>query len=163
MGPPLRIRSQEGATPPLRQPTAYSPLPTASCYTKAMKFLHWLIFSIAFWLVLSPLVGDDIIALFLPGQSISPDQFLQFVRWDDFFLGLTVMILALVVITLESASHKTPGLKAMHWLQVLLAAFVALAPFIFALDYNSYVWSHLMSGGFIAIFALLQIYLEPKR
>lgn len=128
-----------------------------------MKFLHWLIFSIAFWLVLSPIVGDDILALIVPGETLSTDQFLSLVRWDDFFLGLTIMVLALVVITIESASHKTPGLKAMHWLQVLLAAFIAVSPFIFPLDFEAYIWTHAFSGTFIAIFALLQIYLEKNR
>ncbi len=128
-----------------------------------MKFLHWIIFTIAVWLILSPIVGDDILNLFVQGKDLGREAFLNLVRWDDFFLGLTVMVLALVVVTAEAASHKTPGLKAMHWLQVLLGLFVAVAPFIFAADYTSYLWTHYTAGAYIAVFALLQIYYEPVK
>ena len=128
-----------------------------------MKFLHWVIFILAFWLILSPIVGDDILNLLIAGDDLSKADFLNLVRWDDFFLGLAVMIIALIVVTAESATHKTPGLKAMHWLQVLLGAFVAIAPFIFAADYTSYLWTHYVAGAYIAVFALLQIYFEPSH
>ena len=128
-----------------------------------MKFLHWVIFILAFWLLISPLIGDELLNVFITGTDITQAEFLRLVRWDDFFLGLAVMVIALIILTAESASHSTPGLKAMHWLQVLLGAFVAIAPFIFAADYLSYQWAHYVTGSFIALFALLQIYLEPSE
>lgn len=128
-----------------------------------MKFLHWIIFSVASWLVFAPFVGDDILALFLGSEDISTEQFLLLIRWDDFFLGLTIMVLALIVINGEQASHKQPGLRAMHWMQVLLGAFLAMAPFIFPFDIVSFKWSHVVFGGFVAIFALLQIRYESRR
>ena len=127
-----------------------------------MKILHWIIFSIGVSLLFLPTVGDDLVALFVPHLELTREAYLHLIRWDDFFLGLTVLVLALVVLTAEAGSHKTPGLKAMHWLQVLLGAFVAFAPFVFTGDSTSVLWTHYTAGMYIAVFALLQIYYEPK-
>jgi len=136
-----------------------------------MKSLHWIIFAIAFWILLAPFILDDLFILFL--NSTGPDGMLvgtlgdqdlvTLTRWDDLLLGLAIVILALIVVTLEQANHKTPGLKAMHWMQVFLGVWVAAAPFALSFDYQAFTWSHVVTGGFIALFALLQIFYEHKR
>lgn len=125
-----------------------------------MKWLHWIIFSIAIWFILSPIIGDDILSFFLHGETLTQQQYINLTRWDDLLLGLSVVVLALLVVTKEQAHPKTPGLQAMHYLQVGLGLFVAISPFVFPVEYASYVWAHMVGGVMIAIFALLQIQLE---
>ena len=128
-----------------------------------MKNLHWIILALAVWILIVPFIGDDIIELLVgPGRTESLDL-VSFMRWDDLFLGLAISILALFVVTIEQASHKTPGLIAMHWMQVILGLWVAVAPFALSLDYTAFTWSHAVSGGFITIFALLQLSLEYSK
>ena len=51
----------------------------------------------------------------------------------------------------------------MHWMQIVLGFWIALSPFAIAFDLDTYTWSHVVAGSFIAIFALLQINLENTR
>ncbi len=128
-----------------------------------MKSIHWIIFALAFWVILAPFVGDDILALFLPAELATPDRFLHILRWDDLFIGLAIAVLALIVVTLEQPSLKTAGLRAMHWMQVGLGAWIAAAPFALAFSYTEFTWSHFVTGFFVAIFALVQINLEDAK
>lgn len=128
-----------------------------------MKHIHWIIFALAFWVLLVPFVGDDIVRLLVPGGDINEEQILNLLRWDDFFIGIAISILALVAVTLEQGSKKTPGLKAMHWLQVSLGAWIAAAPFALAFSYDEFTWSHFVTGLFVATFALIQVTLEEDR
>ncbi len=128
-----------------------------------MKLLHWILFILAFWIFLAPFVVDDLVMLFVGSHLQEGVDLVSLLRWDDLFLGLAIVVIALIVVTMEQANHKTPGLKAMHWLQVLLGAWVAAAPFALDFDYDAFTWSHVVSGGFIAVFALTQIYYERHR
>lgn len=125
-----------------------------------MKALHWIIFAIAGWILVVPFIGDDLIRLVIPNARLTEPDIVNLLRWDDFFLGIAIFILALVVVTMEQASHKTPGLKAMHWLQMLLGLWIAIAPFALEFNTESFTWSHFVAGGFVAVFALLQINFE---
>lgn len=128
-----------------------------------MKAIHWIIFALAFWVILAPFVGDDILALFLEGEVATPAGFVSLLRWDDFFIGLAISVLALVVVSLEQPNIKTAGLRAMHWMQVGLGAWIAAAPFALAFTYEEFTWSHFVTGFFVAIFALVQINLEDAK
>lgn len=127
-----------------------------------MKLLHWIILAIAGWVLLVPFIGDDIINLIL-NRDLTETELINLIRWDDLFLGLAITIIALFVITLEQASHRTPGLKAMHWLQMVLGLWIAIAPFALQFNYEAFTWSHFVAGGFVAVFALLQITFENRR
>ncbi len=128
-----------------------------------MKTLHWIIFSLAVYLFLAPFIADDLVELFF-GMYLQEDfNVFLLLRWDDLFIGLTIAILALVVVTMEQTFTKTPGLKAMHWMQVVLGGWIAAAPFAMEFNSESYMWSHLVVGGFVAVFALLQIYNETYK
>jgi len=127
-----------------------------------MKVLHWIIFSIASWLVLLPIIGDDLLQLIAPNNSPSIEEILHYVQWNDFFLGLIIIVLSLLILTVEAVSKKTPGLRAMHWLQFFIAVYITIIPFLFEFTEETAIWSHVVSGGFIAIFSILQIFLEPS-
>lgn len=127
-----------------------------------MKAIHWIIFALAFWVILAPFVGDDIMQVVL-GRDIETSEVIALLRWDDFFIGLGISILALVVVSLEQATLKTAGLRAMHWLQVGLGAWIAAAPFALSFTYEEFTWSHFVTGFFVAIFALIQINLEHAK
>ncbi|PIX62658.1 hypothetical protein CO057_01535 [Candidatus Uhrbacteria bacterium CG_4_9_14_0_2_um_filter_41_50] len=124
-----------------------------------MKSIHWIIFALAFWIVLAPFVGDDILGLFFKNQ-IEQADLIRLLRWDDLFLGLAVSILSLVVVTMEQGDRKHPGLKAMHWMQLMLGAWIAAAPFALNFDYMAFTWSHFVTGMFVATFALMQVTYE---
>lgn len=124
-----------------------------------MKSIHWIIFALAFWIVLAPFVGDDIVRLFLQVDAIDAD-ILSLLRWDDLFLGLAISILSLVAVTMEQGQKKHPGLKAMHWIQLMLGAWISAAPFALNFDYIAFTWSHFVTGMFVAAFALIQITYE---
>lgn len=127
-----------------------------------MKHIHWIIFALAFWVLLVPFVGDDIVRLFIAGD-VTDAQILSLLRWDDFFIGIAISVLALVAVMAEQGSHKTPGLKAMHWLQLGLGAWIAAAPFALDFTYDEFTWSHFVTGMFVAVFALMQVTLEEDR
>ncbi len=124
-----------------------------------MKSIHWLIFAIAFWVILAPFVGDDIINLFLQSDWNNL-MMINLLKWDDLFLGITIAILALLAVTAEQGDRKHPGLKAMHWFQVMIGAWIAAAPFALNFDYSAFTWSHFITGMFAATFALIQITYE---
>lgn len=128
-----------------------------------MKLIHWIIFVLAFWVILVPFIGDDIIAALLPPLSLSPAELIGLLRWDDLFLGLGIAILALVVVTLEQPNMKTAGLRTMHWMQFGLGTWIATAPFALEFDMTAFAWSHFVTGFFVAIFALVQINLEDAK
>lgn len=128
-----------------------------------MKAIHWIIFALAFWVILAPFVGDDIMALFLPADMATAEVYVRMLRWDDLFIGLAIAVLALVVVSLEQPSIKTAGLRAMHWMQVGLGAWIAAAPFALNFTYTQFTWSHFVTGFFVAIFALVQINLEDAK
>ena len=125
-----------------------------------MKHIHWIIFALGFWIILVPFLGDDILGLLVSEGLMENIDIMSLLRWDDLFLGLAVSILALIVVTLEQGSKKMPGLKAMHWLQVGLGAWIAAAPFALDFTYKEFTWSHFVTGLFVAIFALMQVTLE---
>lgn len=127
-----------------------------------MQAIHWIIFALAFWIILAPFVGDDIMQVIL-NETMNESQLIALLRWDDFFIGLGIVVLALVVVSLEQASQKTAGLRAMHWLQVGLGTWIAAAPFALAFTYEEFTWSHFVTGFFVAIFALMQINLEHAK
>ena len=124
-----------------------------------MKSIHWIIFALSFLIVLVPFIGDDIIRLFLQAEILDAD-ILTLLRWDDLFLGLAISILSLWAVTMEQGDHKHPGLKAMHWMQVMLGAWIAAAPFALNFGYTAFTWSHFVTGMFVATFALMQITYE---
>ena len=128
-----------------------------------MKFIHWIIFSLAFWVILVPFIGDDIFHALMTGVAISNTDLVNLLRWDDLFIGLTIAILALVVVTVEQPTLKTAGLRSMHWLQFGLGTWIATAPFALSFDMTSFTWSHFVTGFFVAIFALIQINLEAAK
>lgn len=126
-----------------------------------MKVIHWILFALAGWIVIIPFIARDLLQLFIRENAENVDL-IQLLKWDDFFLGLAIAIIALVIVTIEQASHKTPGLRAMHWMQVLLGVWIALSPFALNLSMEGLIWSHIVSGGFVAVFALIQINEEPQ-
>ena len=128
-----------------------------------MKSIHWIIFSIAAWIILAPFVGDEIVALILGEEVFSQINLIDLLRLDDFVLGATIVVLALIAVNMEQASHTTPGLKAMHWMQVVLGAWIAVAPFALEFSYEAFTWSHFVAGSFVAVFALLQITFEHRK
>lgn len=128
-----------------------------------MKFIHWVIFALAFWIILVPFLGDDIITALVPSNSITEAELINLLRWDDLFIGLAIAIMALVVVTLEQATVRTAGLRAMHWMQFGLGTWIATAPFALAFDMATFTWSHFVTGFFVAIFALIQINLEGAK
>lgn len=117
-------------------------------------------FAIALWIIVVPFIGDDILRLVLGDDIFMQVNIVDLLKWDDLFLGLGVCILALLSATLEQLSKKHPGLKAMHYLQLVLGIWVIIAPFAITLDITSFAWSHFVTGVFIATFALLQIRFE---
>lgn len=127
-----------------------------------MKSLHWIIFSFAAWILVAPFVADDILRALLPTTHLSETQLIRLLRWDDFFLGITILVISLIVVTIEQATKRTPGLKAMHWMQTILGGWIAVAPFALEMNYEAFTWSHFVTGGFIAVFALLQITYEDN-
>lgn len=127
-----------------------------------MKTLHWIIFAIAFWIVIVPIVGHDIFQIIV-NKTLSPEDLMNLLSWNGFILGITLGIFALIVITLEQANAKTPGLKAMHWLQVILGLWIALAAVTLNFDYALLMESHAVSGIMVGVFALLQINFENYR
>lgn len=129
-----------------------------------MKSLHWIIFLIAVWIFIAPLLGDDLAMLIGGTDSLELINLPQLLRWDDLFLGLIIAALALIIITLEQTNEKTPGLKAMHWMQLVLGLWIAIAPFALSFDMLGFTWSHLVTGLLVGVFALLQIsFEEPKK
>ncbi len=124
-----------------------------------MKSIHWIIFALAFWIVLAPFVGDDIVNLFFQ-NTVEQIDLIKLLRWDDLFLGLAVSILSLIAVTMEQGDRKHPGLKAMHWMQLMLGAWIAAAPFALSFDYMAFTWSHFVTGMFVATFALIQVTYE---
>ena len=125
-----------------------------------MKLIHWIIFAIAFWIILVPFIGDDLVNLILQDAGLQSVNLVALFRWDDLFLGLTIAILSLVVVTLEQPSLKTAALRVLHWLQFGLGAWIAAAPFALDFTMANFTWSHFVTGFFIGIFALVQINLE---
>ncbi len=128
-----------------------------------MKFLHWVIFALAFWIILVPFIGDDIFFTSFPNSGISQLDLIHMLRWDDLFLGLAIAIMALVVVTVEQPNLRTAGLRAMHWMQFGLGTWVATAPFALEFGLPEFAWSHFVTGFFIGIFALIQINLEGAK
>ncbi len=125
-----------------------------------MRVIHWIVFVIALWIILVPFIGDDILMLVLGESVFSKINIIDLLKWDDLFLGLGICLLALLAVTTEQLSKKNPGLKAMHYLQLILGIWIAIAPFAITLDLTSFAWSHFVSGVLIATFALLQIRYE---
>lgn len=123
-----------------------------------MKSLHWIVFGIAGWIMIGPFILDDLLATLYP--AFEQTDLLNLLRWDDLFLGLGIAILALIAVMLERVSHKHPGLKAMHWMQIIIGLWVAMSPFIFDFDYQTYTISHLIAGGLMTVYALLQLVYE---
>ncbi|MBI1908398.1 SPW repeat protein [Candidatus Uhrbacteria bacterium] len=128
-----------------------------------LKAVHWIIFALAFWIIIGPFVADAILRLLLDGDVLDEIGVISLLRWDDFFIGLAISVLALVVVSLEQPSIKTAGLRAMHWLQVGLGAWIATAPFALDFTYAQFTWSHFVTGFFVAIFALIQLNLEDAK
>lgn len=128
-----------------------------------MKSIHWIIFALAFWVILAPFVGDDIMMLFIPPEMATPEGFVRILRWDDFFIGLAIAVLALVVVTIEQHRANIAGLRAMHWMQVGLGTWIAAAPFALNFTYTQFAWSHFVTGLFVAMFALIQLNLERAK
>lgn len=124
-----------------------------------MKLLHWILAFLATWILTIPFIADEILTLLL-GNTPSEKQIIDLLRWDDFFLGISIAVIALIIVTIEQAIHKHPGLKAMHWMQVVLGFWIAIAPFALEFNYEAYTWSHFVAGGFTVLFALLQITYE---
>ena len=116
-----------------------------------MKQLHWILFCLAAWILVIPFIGDDLIEIMLGANKAATIDLVKLLRWDDFFLGLAIVVLALIILTLEQASHKTPGLKAMHWMQVVIGLWITVAPFALTMDYEAFTWSHFVSGGFVIV------------
>lgn len=127
-----------------------------------LKAIHWIIFALAFWVLLAPFVGDDIMQLFL-GRTMESWELVSLLRWDDFFIGLAIAVLALIVVSLEQSVRNNAGLRAMHWLQVGLGAWIAAAPFALNFTYGEFTWSHFVTGFFVAVFALIQLNLEHAK
>ena len=127
-----------------------------------MKLLHWIIFTLAFWIILSPFLADDILLAVFP-QAAGTFNLVDLLRWDDLFLGLGIAVLALVVVTLEQPSLKTAALRVLHWMQFGLGTWIAAAPFALSFTLDEFTWSHFVTGFFVAIFALVQINLEDAR
>jgi len=125
-----------------------------------MRVLHWIVFVIALWIILVPFIGDDILQLVLGESVFAQVNIIDLLKWDDLFLGLGICALALIAATLEQLSKKNPGLKSMHYLQLVLGVWIAVAPFAVDFDLNGFAWSHFVSGVFVATFALLQIKFE---
>jgi len=125
-----------------------------------MRIIHWVVFIIALWIILVPFIGDDILKLVLGESVFIQVNIVDLLKWDDLFLGLGICILTLLAATLEQLSKKYPGLKAMHWMQLVLGIWIAVAPFAITLDLESFAWSHFVSGVLIATFSLLQIRFE---
>ena len=128
-----------------------------------LRALHWIIFTLAFWTILVPFVGDDIARLIPSLANATDEQLMQLLRWDDLIIGLSISILALLVVTLEQPNIKTAGLRAMHWMQFGLGVWIATAPFALFLTMREFTWSHFVTGLFVAIFALVQVNLEDAK
>ncbi|MEK7183852.1 MAG: SPW repeat protein [Patescibacteria group bacterium] len=128
-----------------------------------MKFIHWVIFALAFWVILVPFIGDDIFHVALPLSGVTDGDLVRLLRWDDLFIGLAIAVMALVVVTLEQATVNTAGLRAMHWMQFGLGTWIAAAPFALEFDMLAFSWSHFVTGLFVAIFALIQVNLEGVK
>jgi len=125
-----------------------------------MRVIHWIVFVIALWIILVPFIGDDILMLVLGESIFEQINIIDLLKWDDLFLGLGICLLALLAVTMEQLSKKHPGLKAMHYLQLILGIWITVAPFSITLDMTSFAWSHFVSGVLIATFAMLQIRYE---
>lgn len=125
-----------------------------------MKLIHWIIFALAFWIVLVPFIGDDLALLILRDAGVENINLVALFRWDDLFLGLIIAILSLIVVTLEQPSMKTAALRVLHWMQFGLGAWIAAAPFALDFTMGDFTWSHFVTGFFIGTFALVQINLE---
>jgi hypothetical protein len=125
-----------------------------------MKLLHYIVFTIAVWIMIGPFIVDDLFQLIFSSDLDIDGTILPLLRWDDLFLGLGIAVLALIAVMLERVSHKHPGLKAMHYMQVVIGLWVAVSPFAFNFDYATYSISHLVAGGLMAVYALLQIVYE---
>ncbi len=128
-----------------------------------MKLLHWIVFVLAFWIILVPFIGDDIVQLFLNDSASAELDLVALFRWDDLFLGLGIAVISLIVVTLEQPSKKTAALRVLHWLQFGLGTWIATAPFALVFTLEEFAWSHFVTGFFVGIFALTQINLEDAQ
>ncbi|MFZ2681637.1 MAG: SPW repeat protein [Patescibacteria group bacterium] len=128
-----------------------------------MKLIHWIIFALAFWVILVPFIGDDIFYTLAPNTTATTTDLVRLLRWDDLFIGLGIAVMALVVVMLEQPTVRTAGLRAMHWMQFGLGTWIATAPFALDFDMTAFTWSHFVTGFFVAIFALIQLNLEGAK
>lgn len=128
-----------------------------------MKLIHWTIFALAFWVILAPFVGDDILLTLLADAGVTSVDLVRLLRWDDLFIGLIIAVMSLVVVTLEQPTVRTAGLRAMHWMQFGLGTWIAVAPFALDFTMTDFTWSHFVTGMFVALFALIQINLEGAK
>jgi hypothetical protein len=127
-----------------------------------MKFYHWIIFALAFWILLVPFLADDLLAVILQTDYVTETELIRLLRWDDLFLGLTIAFIALGLGLHESSARQVAGLRAMHFMQFGLGTWIATAPFALAFDMTAFTWSHFVTGLFVSIFALIQINLEDE-
>jgi hypothetical protein len=123
-----------------------------------MKHLHAISLVLSTWIFLIAFIADDLASL-LFGNS-SPEIVFELIKWDDLFLGLTLLTLQVVMATMEQLKRRHPGLKAMHYLNGILALWVTIAPFSVLTDYTSLLISHIVAGGLLMTFSLLQLILE---
>jgi hypothetical protein len=128
-----------------------------------MKLIHWIIFGLAFWVILVPFLGDDIFQAVLPLSTVTDEELIRLLRWDDLFIGMAIALMALVVVMLEQPTVRTAGLRAMHWMQFGLGTWIATAPFALEFDMVAFTWSHFVTGMFVAVFALIQLNLEGAK
>ena len=126
-----------------------------------MKALNWTLFILGGWTAIAPVLVDDIISLFVT-PPLSQDHLISLMRWDDLFLGLAILVIALLVVTAEQVSEKTPGLRFMHWMQAAIGLWIAISPFALNLTIEGFTWSHAVAGSLVTLFALAQLRYETN-
>ena len=128
-----------------------------------MKFTHWIIFGLAFWIVLVPFLADDMMMIMLPNQITTANELVNMLRWDDLFLGLAIGLMSLSLAMREKPTLKNAGTRSLHWLQFGLGTWIAIAPFALSFDMTAFTWSHFVTGVLVSVFALLQLNLEGAK
>lgn len=127
-----------------------------------MKSIHWLIFTIAFWLTLVPFTAEKILSA-LTNAEQGPDlalSVLNFLQANNLIFGLSLAVLTLIAISTDAVVSKADGARAMHWITVGISVWLIVAPFALGFTEEIFAWNNLILGIMVGIFTLVQLNID---
>lgn len=123
-----------------------------------MKLLHAISLILSTWIFLVAFIADDL-SLLIFGRADTEIIF-ELMKWDNLFIGLTLLTLHVVMATMDQIRKRLPGIKAMHYLSGVIVLWIIVSPFSIITTYDSLFISHIVSGSFLIVFSLLQFIYE---